>query len=118
QVSKSDDMTGTTRVCQTSLDRGPPEADDRFHRLNIFGTDLHAEITACAVPHAGGLLERCQTRGSGVFALACICDKSVGLCQGGRAEKMPIGLMRCASGHTSAALDTRIDIVKGCGIRR
>src|SRR5438094_5155915 len=109
-------MTRATRFCQASLNRGPAQSNNGFHRLHIFGTDLHAEVAACAVPDAGGFLKRCQTRASIVFALPCICDKSVGLGQGGRSEKIPIGLMRGTSRHTSAALNTGIDIVKGSGI--
>src|SRR5947208_12089123 len=103
-------MARATRFCQSSLNRSPPEADDGFHRLHIFGTDLHAEVTARAVPHAGGLLQFCQARSSSVLGLACICHKSVGLGQGGRSEKMSIGLMRRARRHASAALNTGIDI--------
>ena len=58
QIGKTEDVPRAAGRRHSSFERGPPQPDDRLHGFDIFRTNLHAEVTACAVPDPMLVLER------------------------------------------------------------
>ena len=97
---------------ETALDGRTPEPHDGFHGFHVLGTDLDAEITADAIPHAVGLVEHEQALALAGVRFPWIFQKPVGLGQRRRPQEALRDFVRRAGGDAGAAHDAGIDVVK------
>src|SRR4029077_15383755 len=94
------------------FDRGPPQPDDRFHRLDVFRTDLDTEVAPRTVPDPMVVLERRESGSCRLMSISRVGEETIGLRQGGRADKPLRNFMHGTRRDAGAAHNAGIHIVK------
>ena len=58
QIGKAKDVPRAAGFREPIFERGPPQADNRFHRFDVFWTDFDTEVATRTVPDPMFVLER------------------------------------------------------------